>query len=439
MIAVAVGIVLFVVAAGAAWARFGAARAEKRSLDTYERTLDLLGGVAKRSDAVADIHAPTDAELARPHVRPAIGHDFPSPARSAVRIVPPARVRLEPPVLPGHPAASMPVFGEGDLGGDDVPAHPITEVAPPAALNWTDDLQEDLQQVAAETTPVEVQGIESEPVEPETTVIPVVGAPLVPVAVAPDVVPSLFEPLTEVFARVLPSDESVEVVGGSSGELDEVVFDVEEEPDLPALVFDFDDEATTAGTVVGKGRLELARAGRLPDHRTMRRAATGAAAAVVVGAIAVGGWQLASRSGPPSASPPTATTIAPSTGHSHGTGHTAPTTAPAATPTTLQPTSTSAALVTYTAPSGSYTISLTATSGTCWLGAQQQVNTTAYLAMWTLAPGQTATYHASGAVVIKIGAPKYVTIEVNGRRVDLPPGNIQAYDIRFATGAGTSV
>jgi hypothetical protein len=168
------------------------------------------------------------------------------------------------------------------------------------------------------------------------------------------------------------------------------------------------------------------------------------AAAVVVGAIAVGGWQLASHKGPPSGSTPPTTTPTTNPTRSttapgrRSTGTTSTTTTTVPTPTTLQPTSTTATLVTYLAPAGSYTVTFKATTGECWLGAQSQVNTTAYLKMWTLMPGETASYSASGPLVVKIGAPKAISVEVDGRPLTLPASNIDAYDISFVSGSTTS-
>ncbi|MDA8291818.1 MAG: hypothetical protein M0Z33_09100, partial [Actinomycetota bacterium] len=127
MIAFAAVAVLVVVVVGVTASRFWASRAERRSLDTYERTLDLLGDVAKRSDAVADVHVPTKDELARPHVTPATGR-IPAPrGGGAVRIIPPARVRLESPTPRGAPAGSLPVFGDADLVRDAAaPRDPAT-------------------------------------------------------------------------------------------------------------------------------------------------------------------------------------------------------------------------------------------------------------------------------------------------------------------------
>jgi hypothetical protein len=469
VIAVAVGVVLFVVVVGAAWARFSASRAERRSLDTYERTLDLLGDVAKRSDASADVHPPAAADLARPHVRPALGHAFPGPAASAVRMVPPPRVRLVPPVLPGHPGAPLPVFGDADLAGEPDPTFvSLPDVGDLVAPDFADAadakvVDDPLTQIievvrADEPATGDVVRAGDDPVPlGDTVAVPVVAPLAKPEPVA---APAPLEPIAE-------SEPGVRV-----GEPDDEAHEDE------ALVFDFDDTSEREDVIVRPGRIAMARvqrarAGRAArsqearvarseervgrsaeervarpservarpgDERTVRRAATGAAAAVVVGAIVVGGVELASHKSPtPVVQSSGPSTTVPTSGRAPAAGHPKARSTPATTPTTFRPTSTSSTLVTYQAPAGSYTVSFTATAGECWLGAQQQANSSAYLQMWTLTPGQTATYKASGPLVVKIGAPKYVTIKVNGKPVVLPPGNVQAYDISFTTGAGTSV
>ncbi|HVC26482.1 MAG TPA: hypothetical protein VND23_12065 [Acidimicrobiales bacterium] len=379
MIAVAAVVVLVAVVLAVGASRFVGSRAERRSLDTYERTLDLLGDVAKRSDAVADVHVPTKDELARPHVRPALGKPLPPPVGSAVRIVPPARSRLDPPSLPGQLAGAMPVFGDPDL-------------------------------VADGSRPLAGPGL-SERAGPPAGLTP--GA----------------DPPTEVLAAV----PAASAVGAGSGEAAKAL---DEQP-----VFDFDDIGTEPDGIAPRAKGRRAYVVARGGDRRVRRATARAAAAVALVALGVGGWQLESHSSPPVAlapqQPATATTVAPAASRA---GHAGATTLPPARPqrpAAFRPMSTSASLVTYAAPSGPYTITFRATGGTCWLGAQQQVVSNTYLQMWTLASGESASYRASGALVVKIGAPRYVSISVAGEPVVLPPGNVQPYDISFTTGTGT--
>ena len=97
----------------------------------------------------------------------------------------------------------------------------------------------------------------------------------------------------------------------------------------------------------------------------------------------------------------------------------------------LQPTSTTSSLVVYQAPASHYTITFSVTgSSDCWLGAQASPGGQ-YLWMQTVPAGGTASYTANGPVVIRLGAPPVVSVEVNGIKVALPPGNVQPYDISF--------
>ena len=373
MLTVAVGAVLVVVVAGALWARFTSTRAERRSLESYERSLDLLGDVARRSDASADIHAPADGDVARAHVSPAKPGHVPHPVQSAVRIVPSPTVRLEPPLEPAKPVAAVEKARAYEAARSPEAAH-------------------------------------SREADPPTVLVPVVAA-------APDP-PTVLVPVA--MSNRAPAEQEP-----SAGHPD-VVFDAEQ-----------DGEAERAQHAVG--RLEIGRNGRPGPERTIRRAATGAAAAVAVGALAVGSYQLASHKSGPGTS---TSTTSPARGAQANTAsrratRPRPSTAPTVAPSTLQPTSTSASVVTYQVPATTYTVSFAAASGACWLGAQQQASGP-YVRMWTLAPGAQATYAASGPLVVKIGAPRYVSISVNGTPLVLPAGRDQPYDVSLVPGTSTA-
>jgi hypothetical protein len=375
VIAIAAIVVLAVVVGGVGWARLSSARAERRSLEGYEKTLDLLGDVAKRSDASAEVHVPRPDEVARPHVRPARSAPFPVPAKSSVRILPPGSSGSP---TAGAPGPRLPVFGDADLVAQ--PTEPATE------LFAVVDPRADSPREPASTGPPAGAG--------DTT----------------DLVP--------------PREGSADDPGRA-----------------PRLVFDFDGPGGEVDNPA-PGHLD-APGPLLGGDRRIRRAATGAAAAVALGAVAVGGWQLASHKATPGhatapTTPPSRSTAPPERTRPathHATHRTTSTSTPP--PNMLRPTSTSPSLVTYAAPAGSYTLTFSATTGACWLGAQAQVNTSAYLQMWTLQPGQSATYTASGPLVVKIGAPHYVTIRLDGKPVVLPD-YATPYDVSFSSSASAS-
>jgi len=56
----------------------------------------------------------------------------------------------------------------------------------------------------------------------------------------------------------------------------------------------------------------------------------------------------------------------------------------------------------------------------------------------TVPAGGTTSYTASGPIVIRLGAPPVVSVSVNGVKVDLPPGNVQPYDLSFTPSSTTA-
>ena len=164
---------------------------------------------------------------------------------------------------------------------------------------------------------------------------------------------------------------------------------------------------------------------RYHGGRPARRATSAAASAVALAAIGVATWQLASGGAPTHH----ATTPPATTGKSKGGTHTG--TGGQTGGRDLVPTSVSPSVVAYAVTGRAYTITFSA-SGPCWLGVQQGVNGK-YLWMTTLLAGQTSSYKANGPVVVRLGAPPYVKVQVNGVNVELPPTNVQPYDITFSS------
>jgi len=181
-------------------------------------------------------------------------------------------------------------------------------------------------------------------------------------------------------------------------------------------------------------RRRLAQAG-LGGQSSRRMAVTGAAAAVALLAVALLGWKLAGSGGHKSASPP-ATNSSGSHHRASGGHHHAPSPSTTTTlPSTLKPVSTSSTVVAFNVTSKSYVLTF-ADSGTegCWIGVQASQNGP-WLWMTTLGPGQAATYDASGPTVVRLGAPKYVGVKVDGVPAELP-GFSLPYDLTFSAGSG---
>jgi hypothetical protein len=154
-----------------------------------------------------------------------------------------------------------------------------------------------------------------------------------------------------------------------------------------------------------------------------RRIATGGAGAVAIAAVAVATVLLTGGGG--HGHKVTPTTIH----HARGaTSTTTTSTTTTTTPTTLTPTSVTATDVSFTAPSGDYTLSFQATTGACWVGIQPSGGGT-WLFAETLDAGQSATYKGSGALVVRLGAPTYIDLDVNGLAAKLPSALTQPYNV----------
>jgi len=157
-----------------------------------------------------------------------------------------------------------------------------------------------------------------------------------------------------------------------------------------------------------------------------RRAATGTVAVVAVVAVVVAAISLSGGGGHHATG--TTTTVRRGSG-----GRTTTTTTTLA--TTLAPTSVSPSGVSFAVGSGGYTLAFQATGGACWVGIE---NSTAgpWLFSETLHAGQSATYKGSGALIMRLGAPAYLGLTVNGLVAELPSGVTQSYDVEFTPAAG---
>ena len=167
-------------------------------------------------------------------------------------------------------------------------------------------------------------------------------------------------------------------------------------------------------------------------HRQVmvRRAATGATAAVAVVAVVVAVIFLSTGGKNPGK-------VTTTTTHRGGGGSstTTSTTTTTTLPTSLKPISVSTSNVAFNVPSGSYTLTFQATSGACWVGIEH-TGAGPWLFSQTLDAGQSATYKAAGALVMTLGAPRYIALSVNGLVADLPAGINQPYNVELTPSAG---
>lgn len=385
---IAILTVLVVIGLGLVWSRMTTSRAERRSVDAYERQLDVLGHVAKRTDAGAAIHKPAPDELARTHVQPSDASGSFLPSKSGYQPPLPPRVRLEPPVPPNRSSA-MPVFG------DDVEAvtgRPLGKLSADSFARRSRMFRRHHARPVANSEPAVEQPIANSR--------------------------SVQNPLSD-----------VEQYNGEEPlfALDSLVESAPPLVNKAAIVFDDVD----ARPVAARSQPHRSSRRRRISDRTHRRALTGAAATIVVAAIAVGGWQIASNQ---SNSSPKA-----SLGSSTRTHVKRHNTSPFSnTPgSSIQPVSTASGLVTYPAPSGTYTVSFSALSD-CWLGIEPGSSSSGtYLAMKTLASADSWSYQANGSILVRIGAPKTLSVKINGETVALP-STLQPYDITFVPSSTTA-
>jgi hypothetical protein len=351
MIALVVLGLIAVIGLAVAWSRVGLARSERRSMQSYEHALHVLGDVSRRSDAAARIRPVRREEAERGYIRT----EQPSGGSEATTS------QAEPSVVAD---ARQPA--QAGLEAD----RPRLENVPVEFEDDSDAFERAQEEAARET--------------------------VVPRAAAASASASLRPPIRGVSASD-PSHVAPRIV---------------ERERRPA------DEPSGSGALALADRLPFGRLGAV------------AAAVLIVLALVLVGLNLG-----------TGTPRHAATGrhHRHGAHHVStPTTAAptTTTPSALVPVSTSPQQVAFVAPKGTYNLLLSDTGGPCWVGIEQ---TTAGPYVWqeTLAAGQSATYKASGPLVIMIGAPKYLGVKVNGLPARLP-GYVQPYDLVFNPSAPPS-
>jgi hypothetical protein len=123
----------------------------------------------------------------------------------------------------------------------------------------------------------------------------------------------------------------------------------------------------------------------------------------------------------------------------HGQGHhpraSTTTTTSTEPPAVSAPTVASAHAATYNVALTSYSLSLSASTGECWVEAEDPATRT-ILFTGTLFAGQSHIVTASGPVVVIAGAPAAFAATINGQPVALPSGFQAPFTLTFQTPVG---
>lgn len=221
----------------------------------------------------------------------------------------------------------------------------------------------------------------------------------------------------------------------------------------PATPLVFDDAAappplSVEGSVPGPGR---DRAISAMNHRPKRLAGPLLVVAVVLAVLAIVVAIGANARSKPRATS-TSTTVPSSRGTAGSRGShpatprtssprtsTPPTTAATTTTTTLPPgapVTSSANAATYAVPSGSYTITLGVSSGSCWVSVNAPDGKTLFTQ--TLSGGQKQSVQATGPVTIVVGAPSVFQGAVNSVPLTLPASYQTPFNITLQPPSSSS-
>jgi hypothetical protein len=389
---IGVVVVLVLVATIAICRRLIGFRSDEHAMESYEHALDVLGDASRRNDSQRVRIIPPE-EVAKAHIRSTDGDADLVPRPGAAADVPPPRIRLEPPVLPGVTPGEPLAFGTPRFGTPAVPysiAGASASTSAPMGARAGGDAPADGEAAAGATVRGAARdgATETEPA-PGTASVGGGGG----------------------------GDAGGQGDGSGSGPS-------RRRPGSPSPV--------RSGP---RARASRSRAVVDPAHeRRVRRAATGGMAVVAAAAVAVAALQLAGG--------PAKGNAAKGGTSSHGSGPlvtelggSTTTTSPVVTTTTTSvpssiiPEDSSATDVAYRAPATTYTVTFQA-SGPCWVGVQQ---TAGGPWVWeeTIEAGAAQTYSASGSVIVRLGAPPKIKVSVDGITLQLPPSNVQPYDLTF--------
>ena len=121
----------------------------------------------------------------------------------------------------------------------------------------------------------------------------------------------------------------------------------------------------------------------------------------------------------------------------HARNQTTTTTSTAPVPSVSAPQAGSAHAAIYRVAATSYSLSLAATTGECWVQATNTA-TGSVLFTATLFSGQSHTITATGPVTVIAGAPAAFSATINGSAVSLPSGYQAPFTLTFQTAAASA-
>jgi hypothetical protein len=367
------------------WMSRATDRRTERSMARYGSALDVLGDVSRRTEVGAPVRIPSADEIAQPHID--FGPDLSPGAERDDSPVTRAEARVAEPLTRSEPLAiekpalekfqRMPLF-------DDLPSVPNAREATETGVD-PNATAAALGRMVARSRFNREYGVTA-------------GERLA----------------TGTEARVRLPSPTVPLRFGSD--------DVEAVDDITTAVPAVD--LAPSGARRGLRRRDL-RVGPPSGSRRRRQLLAAGVAAVLV----IAGALVFSLDNSPAHVATKPGVTSPSTPQSGGATKTTTATT-TATPTRLNPISTTNLLVTYVVPKSTYTLVFSA-HGPCWLGAQRRKNGD-YLWMDTLEAGKSTSYSASGSRLIRLGAPRAISsITLDGIPVVLPSGNVRSYIIKL--------
>jgi hypothetical protein len=102
-------------------------------------------------------------------------------------------------------------------------------------------------------------------------------------------------------------------------------------------------------------------------------------------------------------------------------------------PLQFRPTRATSGSATYAPPSSSYTLTVSAAAGPCWIAVQTVSGTTTFAQ--TLATGEVRSFALNGVVNVTLGAPSAVTVVLDNEPVVFPAGYQNPFRITFQPAA----